>query len=424
MNAPNGDYRWVPTNAPVVSGRTDDIWFVDAQRGWAVNSNGHILYTGDGGASWQRQFSAGGVYLRCVAFANDKVGWVGTLAEERRILHTTDGGATWAGVEGLPAGPPPAVCGLSVVDEKVIYAAGSNFPERPTGVLKTADGGATWTATAMDEHATLLVDVHFLDADHGFVVGGKADGADPQREDCVPVVLATEDGGKTWENRLAPLKLAKGEWGWKIQFLDDKVGFVSMENFGDAAVLKTVDGGATWERKPINDPQDNANIEGIGFLDDKVGWAGGWGDENFESGFTSETRDGGENWTDANHVGKFLNRFRFIHEPELVGYASGDTVYKYTNAPPPAAEPSLAGDAERAGVLRTRLPLSVPAPARPEPVRLDVWDRFGGHVATVSGDEPTWSGETERGDTASPGMYIVRVSAGDWSESRAVVIEG
>src|ERR1051326_8083085 len=39
---------WRPTNAPIASSRTDDIWFLDPQCGWAVNSNGQIVHTEDG----------------------------------------------------------------------------------------------------------------------------------------------------------------------------------------------------------------------------------------------------------------------------------------------------------------------------------------------------------------------------------------
>jgi hypothetical protein len=49
------DPTWRPTNAPVASSRTDDIWFLDHDRGWAVNSNGQILHTEDGFNSWQEQ---------------------------------------------------------------------------------------------------------------------------------------------------------------------------------------------------------------------------------------------------------------------------------------------------------------------------------------------------------------------------------
>jgi photosystem II stability/assembly factor-like uncharacterized protein len=428
------ELRWRRTNAPTASSRTDDIWFLDAERGWAVNSNGHILHTPDGGETWQRQFSASGAYLRCVGFANDQLGWVGTLTESSRLFHTRDGGVTWTLVDNLPPEAPPAICGLSVVNERVVYGSGTNFPDRATGVMKSVDGGETWTATDMGEHATLLVDIFFSDEQRGWVVGGKAEVADPTRDDVIPVVLATEDGGQTWENRLAGMEadLPRGEWGWKIQFVTYEVGYVSLENFVDGAILKTVDGGQTWERQPVDDPQGNANLEGIGFVDEQLGWVGGWGDKNFEGGFTSETRDGGETWADANHVGKFLNRFRFIHEPELVGYASGDTVYKYSTAPP-EVEAIIRPDEPPQAFSRTRLPLQIPVGtlSGAQSVRVDVWDRFGEHLATPLEEtapsdgarEVTWAGETESGATAGPGMYIYRVTIDDSAESGTVLIE-
>jgi photosystem II stability/assembly factor-like uncharacterized protein len=430
VNAP-AEHRWRRTNAPVASSRTDDIWFFDANRGWAVNSNGHVLQTLDGGDSWQRRFTAPpGVYLRCVAFASDDVGWVGTLAAENRLFHTNDGGTTWALVENLPGEAPPAICGLSVVNERVVYGAGTNIPKHPAGVIKSVDGGATWTARDMGDHATLLVDIFFRDERHGWVVGGQGEEPDPPERDGVrAIVLETEDGGETWHNRLAGMdaELPLGEWGWKIHFVDDLVGFVSLENFNDGAVLKTVDGGRSWTRKPVTDPQDNANLEGIGFLNERHGWVGGWGDKNFTGGFTSETRDGGGTWTDANHVGKFLNRFRFIHEPELVGYASGDSVYKYSSAP---VTPELAAPPEEPEpFVRARLPVEIPVSS--ETVRVDVWDRFGEHLATpLDGTVPppgthrvSWSGETESAGTAAPGLYIFRITSGDSTESRTVLVE-
>jgi len=438
-------HEWRRTNAPFASSRTDDIWFTDPRRGWAVNSNAHILHTEDGGATWRRQLSAGDpAYLRCVGFVDERRGWVGVLSDpDRRLFETSDGGATWSvvtSVTELP-GAPEAICGLSIVNERVVYGSGTNEPFLSTGVIKTTDGGRTWTAQDMGEHATLLVDVLFTDEDHGWVVGGKAphDVVEPDRADVTPVVLFTEDGGGTWRNLVEGQDLPKGEWGWKLHFVDDQVGYVSLENFTDGAVLKTVDGGMTWERREINDPQGNANVEGVGFADADHGWVGGWGDIDFKGGFTSETRDGGATWTDANHVGKFLNRFRFFREPELIGYASGDTVYKYTAEPvaeevPPSDGPRLMADAAARAPeepLRTGFPvrIALTPPAGAGNVRVDVYSRFGRHVATpldASAEgvsEATWDGSTDAGEQAGRGYYIYRVTVDDDAESGTLLVE-
>jgi photosystem II stability/assembly factor-like uncharacterized protein len=428
---------WRATNAPVASSRTDDVWFRDPLRGWAVNSNGQILHTEDGFVTWEEQFHDEDVYLRCVGFASDTRGWVGTLSENKRLFETSDG-HTWTAVANLPQLAPSAVCGMSVVDESVVYASGTNFPNKPPRMMRTIDGGASWQAWDMSVHASLLVDCYFTDADHGWVVGGKSQAANPTRNDVRAVVLRTEDGGQSWVNTIAGLsaELPLGEWGWKIQFLDEQVGFVALESFTRGAILKTVDGGKTWTRLKINDPQGNANLEGIGFIDESTGWVGGWGSASFRDGFSSATTDGGTTWQNANEIGAFINRFRFFHEPVTVGYASGRTVYRYAVAPLPgprhAAAPAglrfLADNAPRRS--EAPIPITVTVPSNAEALTINIWDRFGAHVRRLL-DEPQpadgsrtleWDGTDDAGRPLDEGSFLIRVSVDGRSESQIVYI--
>ncbi|HEY4004121.1 MAG TPA: YCF48-related protein [Pseudonocardia sp.] len=431
---------WRPTNAPVASSRTDDIWFVDPLRGWAVNSNGQILHTTDGFASYQEQFHDEDVYLRCVGFADPTHGWVGTLTPGRQLLHTTDGGATWADVVGLPAFAPPAVCGLSVVDANVVYASGTNYPNRPARMMRTLDGAATWEAWDMAPHATLLIDNYFTDVDHGWVVGGKATVPNPGREDVRAVVLRTEDGGRTWVDRAAPLaaQLPLGEWGWKIHFIDDRVGYVALESFERGAILKTTDGGDSWTRIDIDDPQGNVNLEGVGFLDESTGWVGGWGVAfvgDDQAGFSSSTTDGGKTWRDANDIGRFINRFRFFRGPDPIGYASGLTVYRYSAAPRVTA---LAAPSERLRLLDDNTPrratapleLAVTVPGAASSLKVDVWDRFGSKVRRVVAETGpargprtvVWDGTDDGGAPLGAGSFIIRMTVDGHSESQILHI--
>jgi len=429
---------WGATNAPEASSRTDDIWFNDPQCGWAVNSNGQILHTEDGFATWQEQLHDPDVYFRCIGFASATRGWVGTLTAGKRLFETTDGGTTWTNVTDLPPLAPSAVCGLSVVDSSVVYASGTNFPNRPAAMMRTVDGGATWQAWDMSAHATLLVDTYFTDADHGWVVGGQASVANPTRNDVRAVVLRTEDGGATWVNKVASLSavLPLGEWGWKIQFLDHQVGYVALESFVRGAILKTTDGGDSWTRIDINDPQGNANLEGVGFVDESTGWVGGWGSASFQEGFSSATTDGGTTWQDANEIGRFINRFRFLGDPVTVGYASGRTVYRYS------AEPAVARTAAVAAAQQLRF-LTDNAPSRSDvPLQLaatvpdgagrlavDVWDRFGEHVRRVLDDPGPAAGPrtvewdaTDDAGRALAGSFLLRVTVDGRSESQIVHI--
>jgi photosystem II stability/assembly factor-like uncharacterized protein len=313
MAEPNPDLQWHATCTPKFR-RHDDIWFANSEIGWAVNSNGQIINTTDGGASWTTQLQLDPQsgerfppWMRCLGFAKPQNGstpqrcWAGTIGavtNRRRLFETTDGGAHWSDIDArLPDNAPSAICGLSVVNEQVVYASGTNYPDRPPAVVKTTDGGQTWTGLDMSEHASLLVDIYFTTPETGWVVGGKAavvpDTTDSAllRSHVKPVVLYTENGGVTWVNQVAHLdgefpthRIADGrvshvgEWGWKIQFLNDDVGFVALENFHDAAILKTfkaANGDLTWQRLAVNDPQGNANLEGIGFENAQHGWVGG-----------------------------------------------------------------------------------------------------------------------------------------------------
>src|SRR5438270_2684153 len=148
MAIANPSLLWRKTNAPFASSRTDDIWFATPDMGWAVNSNGQILKTEDGGNSWVKQLQDTPVYLRCVGFAGAQVGWAGTVSGARRLFATRDGGANWKAVDNLPA-KPAKVCGISVVDQQTVYASGTNDPKDDPAVLRTRDGGATWDSIDM-----------------------------------------------------------------------------------------------------------------------------------------------------------------------------------------------------------------------------------------------------------------------------------
>ncbi|MFA6153123.1 YCF48-related protein [Mesorhizobium sp.] len=424
---------WRPTKLTAAS-RTDDIWFADGSVGWAVNADGNILKTVDGGESWVRKAHFADNYLRCMAFSDPRTGWVGTMERTPRLIVTRDGGESWAPVGNLPATPPGRICGLCSPAPGVVFAAGTNFPNEPTGILRTRDGGATWDSLEVPG-ATLLVDIFFDAPERGWMVGGVDDvghpGHPPKRADVVPGIFFTEDGGDSWVNVVARNarngEFPRGEWGWKFQKLNNRTLLVSCENFLDGAILRSDDSGVTWRRHRINDRQRNSNLEGIGFLNENLGWVGGWGDLDFAGGFASMTEDGGRNWTDANETGFRLNRFRFIGSPPVIAYASGDTVYKLSDEPlPPVASTAGLRNAEPAEEDRVQLAADIPQGARTFHVR--IWERFGRQVRQlVDETDPQpgarsiqWDFTDDAGKELAAGAFIVRLTADDVSTSIVV----
>ncbi|WP_187430961.1 Ycf48-like protein [Roseobacter fucihabitans] len=425
---------WQPTSLPAAGSRTDDVWFNDKNVGWAVNSDGKVYHTTDGAETWVEQRLFADSYLRCLSFSSNQKGWIGTLSGPHSLYRTDDGGASWNPVSDLPDGGPARICGLVAVNDDVIFAAGTNYPDEPAGVICSRDGGTTWDLLDLGLDPALLVDIYFEDENTGWVVGGLDEVRHPARDtvrrDVIPVVLSTIDGGQSWTNAIGlPIALGafpRGEWGWKIQRLGAQTILVSLENLHDGAILRSDDLGATWERLPINDRQRNANLEGIGFLDKDHGWVGGWGDLFFQGGFTSETSDGGRTWDDANHVGFRLNRFRFIGDPVEVGYASGDTVYKLSDAPAPSVATLRQAVEEPAGDQSISLEIDVPEETQSLVVL--VWERFGREVRRlVSEAHPqpgrrqiSWDLTDAEGVVVPAGSFIVRVVTDESSTSRVI----
>src|SRR3954453_5592817 len=328
------NFTWHPTGATPtgVHERFDDIWFITPQVGWAVNAKGHIVHTEEAGATWAIQHKANvGTWLRCMGFTSPTDGWVGTIETTQRMFKTLDG-KKWTDINSTLPELPIAGCGLSSPSRGVVYGSGTQFPDQEAAIMKTTDGGQNWLTISMKDHANLLIDNYFVDDLHGWGVGGRGGTSYDQLK---PVIMFTADGGKTWENRLqnSGIDFPSGEWGWKIQFLTPQIGFVSLGNDAAALFLKTSGGGQTCKRIVVNDPQRNVELEGIGFINEQVGWAGGWGHgftSGREDGTTSGTTDGGATWFDANNVGRFINRFRFFKggAGPIAGYASGRTIYQ------------------------------------------------------------------------------------------------
>lgn len=105
-----------------------------------VGERGHVLISGDEGATWQQIIVPTRATLTAVFFVDDQNGWA--VGHDAVIIRTRDGGSSWERVHFAPE------------------------EERP------------------------LLDLWFEDAQHGFAVGAYG------------YFLETFDGGDTWEDRL------------------------------------------------------------------------------------------------------------------------------------------------------------------------------------------------------------------------------
>ena len=161
-----------------------EVWFLDSQHGWAVgrhNVNAFVLFTSDGGKHWKEIFedraNRFNGELRRIRFTDLQNGWA--IPGLGGLLRTTDGGKTWTVQYDPPHGIPDR---LTVIDASEAWAVGGWG-----GLWHTVDTGKTWeTAPVPDGKDIFFVDVAFADRLHGWVDGAKGE------------LFSTNDAGKTW----------------------------------------------------------------------------------------------------------------------------------------------------------------------------------------------------------------------------------
>jgi photosystem II stability/assembly factor-like uncharacterized protein len=272
LSSPNGGASWTtshraPSNrfAPISA-----VAFADSQHGWALQRQGSIFATTDGGTTWSTQGSRASWRLLDVACSDRLHAWV--VGFDRRsgrgiILSTSDGGRSWSELR----------LGISQL-ERVAFSDTSHgwvigMGDRFGFVLGTSDGGRHWNVQLRRRLG--LMAVACSDARHCWVVGADS-------ELTPMLVIATKDGGAHWSKQ-APGSVRT--WLRDVTFPDSRHGWA----VGDGGVIiATSDGGQTWRRQASGTAYD---LAAVSFSDASHGWA------VKAPGSLLTTSDGGHRWT-------------------------------------------------------------------------------------------------------------------------------
>jgi len=232
--------------------------------------------------------------LRGVWAVSDQVAWAS--GTKGTYLRTVDSGAHWtaAAVPGAEALDFRDVQGVDA-DTAYLLSIGKGPTSR---VYKTIDGGAHWTLSLQNTDPEGFFDeMAFWNPRHGILVGDQVDGQ--------MVVMATTDGGATWQRlKMPPALPGEGAFaasGTGITVLGDRDVWIGTGGKDAARVYHSADAGRTWSvaPTPIRADADDAGIFSLAFSDALHGIAVGGDYRKIDdsTGVIALTSDGGKTWS-------------------------------------------------------------------------------------------------------------------------------
>lgn len=270
----------------------NDCQFITPCKGIAVEGNGRVYQTLDGGANWS-EYNVSTLpfqqrpWLHSLDFVNDST----LFAVGGGCFKSTDFGVTWTEVNTNMT--TSALFSIQFLNSQIGYIGGGNG-----NIIKTIDGGTTWTLqpnSVGDE----IHSVSFSNPDTGWVVSYYK-------------IAYTTNGGQTWTIQ----KTDFGAGYWDCYAINGTTCVVS----GWAGrIEKTTNGGVTWT---IVNSIPNSDIHDIDFCNDSLGYAVG------AHSTILKTTDGGNTWIQdtLDNLNKILNTVDCISS-DYVYVMGGSAVY-------------------------------------------------------------------------------------------------
>jgi photosystem II stability/assembly factor-like uncharacterized protein len=276
-----------------VSVNQNSIFFLNDSVGWVTwqtMSQGGILHTTDGGATWYNRILSPNP-IRSAYFSDVDTGYA---AGDDGIFKTINGGSTWV---NKTSGYFRSVR-FTTYDTG--YAAGNNSGIG-YGISKTIDRGNTWTKVFNKQAADFLF---FNNSRIGYAA---------QIESPYTSFYKTVNGGISWDTINIP-GLTHGVAS--IFYTDTITGYVGEFEHG---IYKTTNGGNTWTSLNMGTP---FALHAMWFLSSSIGFAVGSGNN---SGLILNTSDGGNTWNILYNDGNPSSVYTAVDFPErCTGYVSNN----------------------------------------------------------------------------------------------------
>ena len=243
-----------PRLTPQNSGTTQlliSVSPVNARVVWAAGTGGTFVVTTDGGDHWTAGVVPGAEALqfRDVQGVSDKVAYllsIGNNATDFHIYKTVDGGANWT-IEftNQTAGAFYDCFAFWTPDRGIAHSDSVNgvFPD-----IRTTDG-TNWEDISGNMPPALMGEASFAASGTCITTEGRNNAWIATGGASIARILATRDGGDTWNAYDTPLVSSPSAGAISVAFRDHRHGIVgggdlAANNSADAATSR--DGGQTW----------------------------------------------------------------------------------------------------------------------------------------------------------------------------------
>ena len=214
----------VPTTNDVV-----DVAFPTSDLGYAVDTQGAVFRTDNGGGSWAI-LGDSGAQPRAITASGD--GNTVMLIGPRGILRSGNGGANFDPVDAPPVASNVELEDVDRTSDNGVYVIGRR------ALAFTSNEGQTWTALRRPS-SSAIVEADFVDRRVGFVL--TADGR----------VWTTANRGGVWRELLTVGHAS----AYEIAFGDRNTGYLALSRFDRTEggwILHTSDGGASWRPQLVS----------------------------------------------------------------------------------------------------------------------------------------------------------------------------
>jgi photosystem II stability/assembly factor-like uncharacterized protein len=265
-----------PKLTPQNSGTTEGLIAVSpvsAKIVWASGRGGTFVLTTDGGKTWKAGVvpKAERLQFRDVQGVSDKIAYLQSIGDDPtdfRIYKTVDGGATWTiEFKNEVSGAFYDCFAFWTPTHGISHSDSVNgvFPD-----IRTTDGN-TWQSISSNMPPALPGEASFAASGTCVATQGLSNAWIATGGSTMARILATTDGGDTWNAYDTPLVSSPSAGAFTVDFRDAKHGIVAGGDLdpsdpNNAATATTNDGGQTW--KLTNPPPVTGAIFGLSYVRD------------------------------------------------------------------------------------------------------------------------------------------------------------